>query len=742
MKKLRLLISIFVLLLYQDRVFSKVYTSKKNNSRENSNFLNHLKNSNNLYESNKSKFTDSITKNNFDSLNADYLGLFFNNLVSNLGEISSDKKNKISEIEIFSDIKKFEDQLLFAEGNVIIKTKNAILRSDTFSYDQDLETIILTGNIKFKSKNSFLEATNIEYDFINKKGFILNAYGAADFKDISKLTLSDSVKKKKKLNENFVDINRVKNVKYNTSSNIKLGNIVRKYEDDKSFRERLFDQSLEVNFNNINKTRFIAERIDINNNEWFSKQLTLTSDPFNKPQLIIKNKNFKTNFNEDNTKIRSNWSTAFIENKLPIPLGPRRIDVDKNQNFKWGNGYDKNKFDGFYAFRKFNQIEFDNNTELDISTIFPLQRIVTGETKAFPNNEALTISPKVKKDANFYDFFGIRSFLKREMDNWKFILDVETNSLDFEKLDKATELESYLTVNLFEEDSNKNKEEEEEEEQEILDDDKSKNSFKLSKDLTFFGNYRDKTKNGSLGDIVIKSAYGTRYDIFRNKTTNNTNIVSEKSLAFGNYESSSKLNSAELINKNRINFSYKKKYEYALWKPEIRKYINNEYKYSPIVIPRSLYWDIEGSLDIFRYDGGYEQDVFTIKTGPRLILGDLKGNFLDYTEISILPRFKFNRGESPFNFDQVVDKKAIEIKASQHLYGPLIVSFSGEISLDKSTSNNDKLINPVIDLAWSRRAYYINLFYNLDSEVGGINFKINTFNFKGAGDNFQSKQKN
>ena len=67
------------------------------------------------------------------------------------------------------------------------------------------------------------------------------------------------------------------------------------------------------------------------------------------------------------------------------------------------------------------------------------------------------------------------------------------------------------------------------------------------------------------------------------------------------------------------------------------------------------------------------------------------------------------------------------------------MNFSAEISLDKSESNNDQLINPTIDIGWNRRAYNINLFYNLDSEVGGINFKINTFNFKGLGRKFLSR---
>ena len=71
----------------------------------------------------------------------------------------------------------------------------------------------------------------------------------------------------------------------------------------------------------------------------------------------------------------------------------------------------------------------------------------------------------------------------------------------------------------------------------------------------------------------------------------------------------------------------------------------------------------------------------------------------------------------------------------------LLLSFlskliSAEISLDKKESNNDALINPVLDLSWNRRAYSINLFYNIDSEVGGLNFRINTFNFKGFGERF------
>ena len=200
-----------------------------------------------------------------------------------------------------------------------------------------------------------------------------------------------------------------KQVKFNNDSYIKLGNFIRNYKEDDSFT----NQDLETKLNPIIKTRFLTKRIDIKDREWFSEDLTITNDPFNTPQLKIRNKKFKATFNEDNTKIRSKWSWARIEDKISIPLGPRRIDVDKNQNFKWGNGYDKAKYDGFYIFRRFNKINFNDTTELNLTTFFPIQRVLSGKTKAFPNKNDLVTSPKVETDIDFYDYLGFGALLQK-----------------------------------------------------------------------------------------------------------------------------------------------------------------------------------------------------------------------------------------------------------------------------------------------------------------------------------------
>tara|TARA_B100000989_G_scaffold76553_1_gene54333 strand:+ start:7090 stop:9312 length:2223 start_codon:yes stop_codon:yes gene_type:complete len=737
--KIKKFLGLFIFLIIQDTVLGINSLYLKNNLSYYSNNVSKGKNYNEILnsykivsESEKNKVI-KYENNNFEI--PSHLRKFFHNLLVNLDNNSIIQNKNNIEVDLLADNKKFIGAVFSAEGNVIIRTNNSVLSSDKFSYDQDLEIMIIKGDIKFKSENSYLEASDIKYDFKNKKGFILNVYGSIDFQNLSKISVSS--KSNNVVDENFKDLKEPKEVKFNNSSNIKLGNILRKYDDKQSFAKRLTNQALEVNFNPIVNTRFIAKKIDINDNIWFSESLTITNDPFGEPQLIIKNRKFRTTFNEENTKIRSKWSTAVLDDKLTIPLGPRRIDVDKSQNFKWGNGYDKTKYDGFYLFRRFNKIKFNdsNNTELDVTSFFPIQRIITGKTSAFPNNNDLVISPKVKKDAKFFDYLGISAFLKSDWDNSKFITRVNTNSLDFDKLDKAIEFESFFTINLFNEESENHDELTNEQEKEPY---KFIDGFTKSKDLTFFGSYRDKTKNGSLGEIAVKSAYGVRYDVFKNSVNNDLKIFSERTFSIGNYESSSRLDSGNLVNRNRLNLSFKKGYEFPIWKLEVDEFINKSYKYSPVVIPQGLYWGIEGNVDFFRYEDGDMQDLFQVKTGPKLIIGEFKDNFLDYTELSIIPRFRFNRGKSPFNFDQIVDNKVIELKASQQIYGPLLMNFSAEISLDKKESNNDALINPVLDLSWNRRAYAINLFYNLDSEIGGLNFKINTFNFKGFGKSFDN----
>ena len=305
--------------------------------------------------------------------------------------------------------------------------------------------------------------------------------------------------------------------------------------------------------------------------------------------------------------------------------------------------------------------------------------------------------------------------INSSLGDWSYFLNVETNSADFEKLDKTLEGKSYIVKNIYL---------------------KNRKNYFASGDLSFFGTFREKTNNGSLGEILVNNSYGVLYDleIFKNKK--NINVTRNLALGYGNYESPSRINSKNLITKNRSNLSLKQKNEYVFWQPKSEEYLNEDYKYSPSIIKKGLYWVIEGNADFFRYDDGNKQDIILIKSGPKLVLGSFKKDYLDYTEIELYPRFKFNSGDSPFSFDQVVDSSVVEFNIKQRLYKALAVKFSGEFNLEKNNSE-DNFINPTMEISWNRRAYNIGLFYNFDNEEGGINFNIYSFNFNGLGREFK-----
>ena len=105
---------------------------------------------------------------------------------------------------------------------------------------------------------------------------------------------------------------------------------------------------------------------------------------FNKPQLLIKNYDFKVIIEDEDTKIRSKWTNIVLDDFLTLPAGPRRINTRRN-NFRWGAMYDKEMYDGFYVFRNFDPIYFNQNrdTSLKITSKFHLQRGFSGETNSF-----------------------------------------------------------------------------------------------------------------------------------------------------------------------------------------------------------------------------------------------------------------------------------------------------------------------------------------------------------------------
>lgn len=629
---------------------------------------------------------------------------FFNEFYVNL-EDQSKLIEKSFTVDIESNVKSVIGSKLIAKGDVLIRSNSGIMRATKVSYDQKLKKIIFEGDISFKTDSQFLTAETIEYDFINKKGFILDAFGSINFKSLKNILGNE---KSANLSDNFEEDFKIKAVKFDSSSEINLRN------NDADFLE---GNRIKANLNPTNRTRFKSDKIIINNNIWSAEELKLTNDPFNKPQLIINNKDFKFFAKNKESRIKTKWSSLTFEDKLTIPIGPRNINLNKENNFRWGFTYDKEKYDGISINRTFDPLFFGKNksNKFKIVSKYNIQRLISGKTKSFSDDNQDILGDKIEQDADILDYFGIDAELTSSIGDWNYILKGETNSVDFAKLDKILEGKTYLTKNIYF---------------------KKQDNYLATGDFSFFGTYREKTNNGSLGEILVNNSYGILYDFEIFENIKNTNVTKNISLGYGQYESPSRINSKALITKKRSNLSLQQKNEYVVWQLKTENYLTQDYKYSPNIIKQGLFWLIEAKADFLRYEDGNKQDIFSIKTGPKLVLGSFKKDFLDYTKLELYPRFKFNRGESPFSFDQVVDSSVVEFNIKQRLYKALAVKFSGEFNLEKNNSE-DNLINPTMEISWNRRAYKVGLFYNFDNEEGGVNFDIYSFNFNGLGKKFK-----
>ena len=666
--------------------------SAKNNNFANSNFGN----------SKKVFVKKEFTKNeNLEIKINKFLKLIANNI-----QKSQQEKDEFSNLEILSEKQLSQGDDFIAEGNVLARNNKILLRADKLVYSRKLRELFIEGNIVFQSGDQFLKSTELKYNIKKKEGYILNAFGTINFETLGKFNSNNNL--------NITD--QITNVIFNSSNSLSLDNY-NLDRDDESFLKRLIPQELKIDISKKQQWRYKAKKINIVKNIWSSEKLFLTNDPFNKPQLVINNKNFKTTEDNEEILVTSQWSTLILDDFLKIPIGPRRIKIGEENNFRWGIGYDKSAKDGLFITRNFDPIYFSSeNTKLNLKKEFYIQRSLQGKTKSYSAEDKSVLSEKVDQDITPLDFFGIELDYLTKVYGFDLSSNITLSTLDLEKFKKALSVKTELTKSLYK---------------------KTKSDSDKETKFSIFGNYRDKVWNGSLGESEILSAYGIKLVKQNNWTNNKINKSSTIAFSIGEYQSGERLYPTNLISRKRLNIFLERNHRYPIWRPKIKNnLINKKLIYSPTIINYGMDFNAQAKLDIYRYDDKNYQNLLTFRAGPELTLGNFKSKYFDYTKLSIYPKATISDGNSPFGFDQSVDNHSIELLAKQQLIGPLALELSTEYNLDVNSPKYNKFFNTKYELTWNRRAYNLGIYYNSETETGGIKFNIHSFNFDGIGDNF------
>ena len=715
-KKLGFLLIYFFLLIDIDPLFSKCNydfcsETKNSSNKESELSLKKIKEKN-FYKKRLKIFSKKLFGMHINEV-VQLDKLLSNILLSqNEEQIANDNSNFSYEIE--ADSQYIENQIFYAEGDVIIFLDEGQFTADKISYDSFNKVFKAYNNILFKKGNQFFKANYLEFDFFNNKGFIDNAFGILDSKTINKdfnFYKENSIKDNcSKRDINFID------------NPAEIG-LLR--SSNKRFRNVLKVRNINLDFSKIKKWKFKTKKININKNKWISDEIDFSNDPFNKTQFIVRSKNFVGEFIEDDIKIISESTHIIFDDKLTVPIGKRTIDTINEEIplIKWGIGYQNDFRDGLYILRNFKTIKYKDILSLDLKPYFLLQRAIEGESDSFRAKDSNVISKKIKKQIEFADYFALNSKLNGRFLNWDLNINTDLKTFNYKNFYDAFSIDLNLLKNIYRYSNNTLAKED--------------NACEINKNLNYV---KEKSLDFGLYSLLEKDdiyfAYGGKllgkYDYVSN------HILSDFSFIFdiGDYQGVSNNDSSELFSLLRYgsNIILNNDFKIINFSDNNLNYSSN-FKYTSKIPNQGLFLKTKVAFGFYEYSNNKAQNITSLSFGPSLIFGNLKNKLLDYTEISIIPEFISKNGNSPFKFDDFNNDSRIKFKLKQQLIGPFIIGFESEYNINKDSSNYGDLSNRKFFFQVERRAYAFGLIFEEVNKQIFIGFKL--FDFSNI--NFDNK---
>ena len=617
----------------------------------------------------RSNFSESI----FNKFNQNYTTEEFlkENSDNHIAALSQNKEELIIESDKQSEI----NDIIYAEGNVSVSYKGKLLKADNLIYDKLNKKISANGNIVLIFGEQVLQLSYLEYSFISKKGYLLDVQGTINsnslFEDLSS-------------NFNLSDLNKIESI-------IELKN-----------KEVLNTPG------KVEKWLFYTDRMTINGKKWESNKALFSNDLLESKQVKLIINSLEVISEVDKLKFKSSLNYLIFDETVSIPFwfGERSITT-KSEDFlnvegNWTVGYENLDKDGYFIGRQLRPINLSDDFVLELEPQFLIHRSLKGYTKSFVNEGDSITSERVKRDVSFKDYFALKSQIKGGVNSWDLEIENNLNSFDIDKLPNAFRSKTSLSKKI--------------------------NFLNSIWNKSFYGIYRDRVWNGSLGEAEIYFGYGSKLQKEKNWIVNGVEKKQFLSLDLANIKAEA-LNTKSLVTnlKGNLFYSLDQKFPVSIKKPE-KKSIDISYRYipQPIIKGLSLNTKLEASYSFYEY--GNHQKHLAYGIGPELVFGNFKNKIFDYTRLSIFPFYKLSSGESVFKFDQNYDDFILNIGFDQQLFGPVILKSIGVINLTNDSENYGEFIDSKISLNWQKRSYEFGIFYKPNNQAGGISF--NLFGFK------------
>tara|TARA_Y100000287_G_scaffold185466_1_gene188804 strand:+ start:413 stop:2497 length:2085 start_codon:yes stop_codon:yes gene_type:complete len=605
--------------------------------------------------------------------------------------------------DIDSDIQYFEGDIFYAEGNVVVKISNGIIRADKISYDQVNKIFIAENDITFNKGNQYIQAKYAQFNLKKSEGFLNEVYGALDFANIEEdLNITEE-------NNNFDFCEADNSDLINLPSEVSLLG-----SNNLRFRNKIGVDSFSINFSVIDKWRFKSDKIIIDNKQLKSELIYFTNDPFNKPQFVLRSKNFSAEIVKNKTQYKSKRTSIIFDNKITLPIGSRTID--KNSfDLRWGLGYESKDKDGLFVIRNFDPLKIADNLKVDFQPYFLFQRSLLGESNAFRLKDSSVLSENEKININFWDYFALNKKVEGNLLGWNLNINTDLKTINPDRFYDAFSYDLSLMRNLYRSNNISNNFSQKCYESRSL----TQKSNNFNVDLGIYSAF-DKdniyTANGfklinsyNYSDKKLEKKYLLTFDVGTYKGESNSNK---------NY-----LNS---LDRYGLTTTFENNFEILNKKKNVEN-ITKDYNYYPEIINQGIKIRTKLGYGIFNYSDDSSQSIISASVGPEFTYGNFKNKFFDYSVLSIMPEYISKNGRSPFEFDDFEESSRILFGIKQQIYGPLLLSFSTSYNVDNNSKDFGVFENKKLSLGVSRRAYSFGLVYDEDQKSIGLEF--NVFNF-------------
>ena len=509
----------------------------------------------------------------------------------------------------------------------------------------------------------------------------------------------------------------VKNLRKENSLELNLSLGSSKIDRDKMSLNNRINKYMPGRFisGSVNRWRIQAENLILNVTGWEADRINFSNDPLTPVQSRIEAFNVKGfQDSDDHYIVTSKRSRIVFDEKIRIPFIKKKTFKDEKVTNRWLIGLDDKDRDGFYLGYNIDQIDLNKKYTLYLQPQFLFHRLLNGGTNSYTKSEEPIYFSKSFTPITAADLFGLKASIKGEEFGWNIVLNADISSFDLTRFSHANRY--WLSI-----------------------DKKNKIPFLNDINSNIFAAYRYRAWNGSLGETDIYSAYGAFIDKTGKAKLNFTDISYLLRVGLGNYKAES-FGGGDLLGRWRGSIYGSLNTGYPLWKVKHNNLpIHEKYRYSPVPISSSLYLNATIDSSYFVYQDGKYQQAIGFNIGPVLTLGNFSKNFLDYTKLKVAFGAKAKQGESPFNFDEIVDLATLSLGLTQQIYGPILLNSEFEFNIDGSSEYYGKLINSRLEAILQRRSYDLSLYYDPYRGLGGISIRLHDFNFDGTGVPFISK---